>query len=116
LPGDFFDTGVVTSKDVTAIKSEATGKHGATPTIFGAITGDGTVSSIDYKAARRFLGTRLPTLGKTGGKRPKVALARLSPFAPRKVDDALSGSEHRHTLVSQPGGLSSDRNCNHNSI
>jgi hypothetical protein len=81
LPGDFFDTGVVTSKDITAIHNESTGKHGDKPTIFGEITGGGTVNASDYKAARRFQGARLPKLPKTGGKRPKVVLARLSPFA-----------------------------------
>ena len=55
LPGDFFDTGVVTSKDLTAIKNEWKGKHGATPTLFGEITGDGTVTTADSKAARKFL-------------------------------------------------------------
>jgi hypothetical protein len=81
LPGDFYDTGVVTSKDLSAIKNEATGKHGAAPTIFGDILGNGTVNSTDYRAAKHFLETRLPKLSTTGGKRPKVALARLSPFA-----------------------------------
>jgi hypothetical protein len=81
LPGDFFDTGVVTGKDITAIHNESTGKHGDMPTIFGEITGDGTVNASDFKSARRFQGARLPKLPKTGGKRPKVVLARLSPFA-----------------------------------
>ncbi len=72
LPGDFFDTGVVTARDITAIRNESTGKHGAQPTIFGEITGDGTVSASDFKAARRFQGHRLPKLPKTGGKPLKV--------------------------------------------
>ena len=37
LPGDLFDTGVVTSKDITAIRNEATGRRGAMPTVFGDI-------------------------------------------------------------------------------
>ncbi len=81
LPGDFFDTGVVTNKDITAIHNEATGKNGAQPTIFGEILGDGTVTTADYRAARKFLGARLPKLGKTGGKTPKVGLFRRSPSA-----------------------------------
>ena len=76
LPGDFFDTGVVTSKDLTAIKNEWTGKHGATPTLCGEITGDGTVNASDYKAAKRFNGARLPKLPKPGSKPPKVVLVR----------------------------------------
>ena len=82
LPGDLFDTGVVTGKDITAIHNESTGKHGDKPTIFGEITGgDGTVNASDFKAARRFQGARLPKLPKTVGERPKVVLARVSPFA-----------------------------------
>jgi hypothetical protein len=109
LPGDFYDSGVVTKKDITAIHNEATGKHGAQPTIFGEILGDGTVNANDYKAARKFQGDRLPKLPKTGGKPSKVALARwspvasspfaLSPFAPRKDEDVPSPSGGRHIGV-----------------
>jgi chitinase len=89
LPGDFYDTGVVTSKDLTAIKNESTGKHAAAPTIFGDVLGNGTVNSSDFRAAKRFLGTRLPRLAKAGGYASRVVLARQSPsasspFVPRK--------------------------------
>jgi hypothetical protein len=104
LPGDFFDTGVVTSRDITAIHNEATDKNGAQPTIFGEITGDGTVNASDYKAARKFQGDRLPKLPKTGGKAPKVVLARSWPFAPRAEAEALSRSESRHTRVTRAFG------------
>jgi hypothetical protein len=76
LPGDFFDTGVVTNKDITAIHNEATGKNGAQPTIFGEILGDGTVTASDYKAVKRFSGTKLPKLHKTGGKPTRAVLVR----------------------------------------
>ncbi len=89
LPGDFFDVGVVTNKDITAIRNEWKGKHGAMPTIFGEITGDGTVKASDFKAARKFQGDRLPKLPKTGGKPPKVflesTLARQHDTARRNV-------------------------------
>jgi hypothetical protein len=115
LPGDFYDTGVVTKKDITTIHNESTGKNGAQPTIFGEILGDGTVNASDFKAARKFQGDRLPKLPKAGGKRPKVALDRRSPFtsspfAPRKDllrlarrqdSDVLSQSESRHTRVAR---------------
>jgi hypothetical protein len=77
LPGDFVDKGVVTSNDATDIKNEWKRKHGATPTIFGEILGDGTVDARDYKAARKFAGTRLPKLTKSPGKPPKVVLPRV---------------------------------------
>ncbi len=103
LPGDFFDSGVVTSKDASAIKNESTRKHGAMPTIFGDVLGNGTVNSSDYKAARKFQGARLPDSSKPSGKRPKLVLARSSPFAPRKDEEVLSRSENPHALVFQPG-------------
>jgi hypothetical protein len=90
LPGDFYDTGVVTSKDLTAIRNESTGKHGAMPTIFGDILGNGTVNSADYRAAKHFLGTKLPKWPKSGRKEPRVVLARLLPLIPRM--DVNSGA------------------------
>jgi hypothetical protein len=77
LPGDFVDNGVVSSNDASAIKNEWKRKHGATPTIFGEILGDGTVDARDYDAARKFAGTRLPKLTKSRGKPPKVVLPRV---------------------------------------
>ncbi len=97
LPGDFYDTGMVTSKDLTAIRNESTGKHGAMPTIFGDVLGNGTVNSTDYRAAKHFLGAKLPKLPKSGGKEPKVVLARLLPFIPRM--DVNSGARRLHCVT-----------------
>ena len=80
LPGDFDDNGVVNNKDVTAIRNEWKGKHGAQPTIFGEILGDGTVTAGDYNATRKRIGTRLPKLGKAGGKAATVMLVRGRPL------------------------------------
>ncbi len=88
LPGDFNDSGVVTSQDVTAIRNEWKGTHGAQPTIFGDILGDGTVNASDYKAAKQRIGSRLPKLPKTGGKTPTAAIARqpsISGIGARRV-------------------------------
>ncbi len=76
LPGDFNDNGVVNKQDITAIRNEWKGKHGAHPTIFGDILGNGTVNASDYHAARKFNGTRLPRLPRPGSKSPKAALMR----------------------------------------
>jgi Dockerin type I domain len=76
LPGDVNDYGVVNSKDITTIRDEWKGTHGAQPTIFGDILGNGTVNAADYDAARKFEGIRLPKLAKTGGKPPKGVLVR----------------------------------------
>ena len=73
LPGDVYDTGAVNSKDLTGIGNEWHGKRGAKSTIFGDILGDGTVSASDYKAARKFVGTKLPKLSV---KKMKVLVAR----------------------------------------
>ena len=85
LPGDFDDNGVVNNKDITAIRNEAKGTHGAQPTIFGEILGDGTVNASDYKAASKRNGTKLPKLPKTGGK-PKVILMRALLKQHRDID------------------------------
>ena len=74
LPGDFNDNGVVNNKDITAIRNEWKGKHGAQPTIFGEILGDGTVSADDYNAARKRNGSKLPRLPKTAGRPPMAVL------------------------------------------
>ncbi len=114
LPGDFYDTGVVTSRDITAIHNEASGKNGGQPTIFGEIMGDGTVNASDYKAARKFQGDRLPKLPKTGGKPPKVVLSRLSPFAPRKEYDGFRGAKADTPAWPTPSARASNRNHNLN--
>jgi Dockerin type I domain len=76
LPGDVNDYSVVNSNDITTIRNERKGTHGAQPTIFGDILGNGTVNAADYDAARRFEGITLPKLPKTGGKPPKGVLVR----------------------------------------
>jgi hypothetical protein len=91
LPGDFYDTGVVNNKDLTAIHNESKHKNGAQPTIFGDILGNGTVNGADYNAARKFKGKRLPNLP-AGGSAARMALSRSSSFAPRKDDVELSRS------------------------
>jgi hypothetical protein len=62
LPGDFNDDGVVNNADLTGIHNEWKRKHGATPNIFGEITGDATVTGADYQAAKKFLKAKLPKL------------------------------------------------------
>jgi hypothetical protein len=64
---------VVNKRDITAIRNEWKHKHGAQPTIFGEILGDGTVNASDYRAARKFLGVRLPKLSDASGT-PSAAL------------------------------------------
>jgi hypothetical protein len=97
LPGDFYDTGVVTNKDLTTIRNEATGKHGAQPTIFGEILGDATVTTADYRAARKFLGARLPKLPTSGGKRKKIA------FVHRAVRQQAPASRHSSPVLFREG-------------
>jgi hypothetical protein len=77
LPGDFNDDGVVNSKDVIAVRNEFKGKGGAKPTIFGDVLGDGTVDANDFKAEKRFVGTRLPSTGKPGHKSRRASRARV---------------------------------------
>jgi hypothetical protein len=76
LPGDFSDNGVVNNQDITAIRNEWKGKHGAQPTIFGEITGDGTVNGADYNAARKRNATRLPKLARPGSQQARSLLIR----------------------------------------
>jgi hypothetical protein len=76
LPGDFYDSGVVNGKDITAIHNEWKRAQGAQPTIFGEVLGDGTVTAADYKAARKFNRVRLPKMARTGATPPKTVLVR----------------------------------------
>jgi hypothetical protein len=97
LPGDFYDTGVVTSKDLTAIKNESTGKHGAEPTIFGDVLGNGTVNSSDYRTAKHFLGTRLPKLSrlaKAGGYASSLASERHAKALRQAARPSLAERKH----------------------
>ena len=73
LPGDFNDDGVVSQKDVNGVRAELKRLHGAQPTSFGEILGDGTVEQSDYKVVKKRVGTKLPKLG---AKAHKAALAR----------------------------------------
>ncbi len=92
LPGDFNDNGVVNSKDITAIRNEWKGKHGAQPTISGEILGDGTVNASDYKAVSKRNGSKLPKLPRTGGN-PHAILARAMV---RQHDDVGAGHRLDH--------------------
>jgi Dockerin type I domain len=65
LPGDFYDDGVVNNQDLTAIRNEWKGEHGAQPTLNGEVLGDGTVNASDCRGARKFKGAKLPKLPKT---------------------------------------------------
>jgi hypothetical protein len=76
LSGEVSDNGVVNNQDITAIRNEWKRKHGAQPTLFGEILGDGTVNAGDYNAANKRIGTRLPKLPKTGAKLPKAVWVR----------------------------------------
>ena len=81
LPGDIFDNGKVTNKDLSLIHREL---KGASMSVFSDIFGDGTPSQSQYKSARKFIGTKLPKLG---GKPPKAILVRE---VPRQHSDGVS--------------------------
>jgi hypothetical protein len=105
LPGDFNDDGVVNNKDITAVRNEFKGKGGAKPTIFGDVLGDGTVDANDFKAEKRFRGTRLPSTGKPVHKSRVRVLVRQH----AESTSVLARPEVRHPagpLVSLSRGTS----------